>query len=614
MCGIVGVTQPGDLSPERFSAMVDCMSRRGPDARGEFRNADVALGHRRLSVIDLSERGAQPMLSDDGAVAIIYNGECYNHLELRAQLKGVAWKSDSDTETLLQLYLAHGHRFINEVLGMFALAIYDGRSREVLLYRDRAGEKPLYYHQHRTRLIFASDIQSILKHPDVSKDIDEDALGLYFLHNYIPAPRTIFRGIRRLLPGTFLRYSLASGGLDHVKYWDPQDHAEAPRLRLSFSAATDRLRDLVLSAVESQTISDVPLGCLLSGGVDSSLIAAALAKCGTGKVQTFSIGFSEAGYDEPPHAAAVAAHLGTEHHAQNFTWQQAIDVLPNLAAITGEPFADASILPMALLAKFAREHVTVALSGDGGDELFLGYNRYRWAEKVERRMRFAPRALRKFAAHMAGEIPHYRTQTIAHGLRYDTTASLYAWVFTGWNLPFAEKVMGRRVADERMRDLSEASRNFPTAVQGGLLDFMHYLPDDILFKVDRAAMHSSLETRVPLLDRRVAEFALSLPIEFCRSETDDKIILKNVLKQFMPEKLFNRPKAGFAVPLKTWFRGPLKKMTEELLSPEKLRGGGPINSKYVQEILAKHSSGKWNYERQIFALVVFQLWKEQNFS
>lgn len=619
MCGIVGITNPHECPPEVFTRMVDALARRGPDARGEWRDDRVALGHRRLSILDLSDRGAQPMANEDGSIIVVYNGECYNHLELRKLLPDARWRSSSDTETLLRLFEKFGPSFIEQVNGMFALAIYDRREGKLYLYRDRLGEKPLYYYHDGERLLFASELTALYPHPHFPRRINPAGLREYFLYNYLPGIQTMLESTYQLLPGTMLEYTVAAGTLRSIKaFWSAQAALNGGRgerrSRKPLATRVDEFSALFEDAVRLRTLSDVPLGCFLSGGVDSSAVAAALTRTATGQVKTFTIGFHEADYDETPHARAVAKHLGTEHHEEVLTARDSIGLIAELPRISGQPFADPSILPTLLLSAMTRKHVTVALSGDGGDELFLGYDRYELALRVQRLFAHVPDWLRLLAARTAAQLPHYRLRMIAEGLQYSGERDLYAHVFIGWNRRFTERLVRPGVGDshlfdrDRLHDLLKESGRLPLAARAGYTDLCHYLPDDILVKVDRASMHHSLEARAPMLDHRLVEWALSQPTKVKMKGRQQKILLKEYLYRHVPARLFERPKAGFAVPLRHWFRGPLKSMMQDLLAPAELKRHGLFDHQFVQSLISDHLSGRWNFERQLWALLVFQLW------
>ncbi|MCC5876780.1 MAG: asparagine synthase (glutamine-hydrolyzing) [Candidatus Sumerlaeia bacterium] len=613
MCGIVGYTLPGEVPPTLIGEMADILTHRGPDDHGVHVDQRVALGHRRLSIQDLSSNAAQPMVSRDGRVTIVYNGECYNNDDLRKRLHGVPWRSTSDTETLLEAYIALGPDFIGEVNGMFALAVYDMGGGKVHLYRDRMGEKPLFYHHEGPRLVFASELKAIIHHPAVGRDIDRAALRDYLLFNHIPGEQSILCGVGKVPPGGHFTFNLEDGSLEQRQYWTIPPPRPTERHK-SLDDATDALEELLLDAVDRRRISDVPLGCFLSGGIDSSTIAWALAARSTGVVKTFTIGFRETGFDESPHAEAVARHLGTEHHCEIMSEQDALELLPLLPALCDEPFADASLLPTALLCRMTRKHVTVALSGDGGDELFLGYDRYRWAEKVRLYMRYVPGGMRRFLAGILMGTAPYKVRTAAAGLVYRGEGAIYPHVFGGWSAPLVSAILGEDVCfmdHPLVRACEEATRESGFLSAMGEIDATHYLPDDILVKVDRAAMAYSLEARVPLLDHRLVEFAHELPTEWRMDASGQKRILRNLLYRHVPRDLMERPKAGFAVPLRSWFRCELKGLLLQELSPERIAVHGMFQPRAVAKLIEAHLSGKANYERVLWALLVFQLWHRE---
>ncbi len=616
MCGIVGITRPGECPPDAFAAMVDALRHRGPDARGEYRDEHVALGHRRLSILDLSTNGAQPMADGESRAVIVFNGEIYNHRELRGRLPDIRWKSTSDTETILHLFLKFGPSFVTMLNGMFAIAIHDIAGRRLLLYRDRLGEKPLHYHHAGDLLVFASELKALLPHPAFPRAIDERAVREYLLFNYIPAPATIYRAARKLPPGAMLEWKYDAPAATITTYWNADD-----TLKQSAPPPKDmdgEMESLLIDAVRIRTLSDVPLGCFLSGGIDSTAVALALKQSGAAPIETFTIGFEDADYDESRWAARVAKHLGTTHHAHTVKEEDLLSIVPRLADIYDEPFADASMIPTILLAEWTRRRVTVALSGDGGDEAFLGYDRYTWAETVARRMRHVPASLRRGLAAIGARAPHYRLRTASNGLRYRDEAAIYPAVFAGWNAPVSRRLLARDLRPRRgfashpIHQLTARWPNLTPAERGGLTDLQHYLPDDILTKVDRATMAASLEARAPFLDHRLVEFAQRLPVEEKIMGDQRKIVLRRYLLRHMPEDLVERPKRGFAVPLKHWFRGKLKSLLHDSLSPAEIGRHGFFSTRAVRQLLDDHERGRGNYERQLWALLCFQLWHRRH--
>ncbi|MCC6545806.1 asparagine synthase (glutamine-hydrolyzing) [Candidatus Sumerlaeota bacterium] len=614
MCGIVGFTHPDEVDRAVIDAMTECLKRRGPDAHGvHVESPDVHLGHRLLSVQDLTGRAGQPMGNEEGTIHIVYNGECYNHRELRRLLPDVRWRSTGDTETLLRLYEKFGEQFIDKVNGMFALAIHDKRSRKLLLYRDRLGEKPLYYAKAGAAFLFASDPAAFLKHPKFSREIDPAGVAQFFTYNYLGDSRSIYRNVKRLPAAHYLVHDLARDELKIHRYWSPENVA-AERRHASDVEYCEEFRELFFDAVRMRTLSDVPLGCFLSGGIDSSSIAYALTKAGAGEVRTFNIGFAEKQYDESGYAEQVAGILGTTHESFRAQPKDCLPLIGELPEVCGEPFADPSILPMMLLSRMTRQKVTVALSGDGGDELFLGYDRYELAQRVQRTFRSVPGGVRRIGAAVATIIPNYRLRMVAQGLQYHDDEDLYASVFIGWNAPFAHKLLtpevrsAYRLRRDRFHRTLHRNRRLPLVEQAGIADLQHYLPDDVLTKVDRATMHYSLEGRAPMLDHRLVHFAQALPPHLRMGGGSQKVILRKLLGEVLPRPLLERPKAGFAVPLRHWLRGELKSMMRDLLSPSSLRTHGFLNEDFVQRLIRDHLSSRWNFERQLWALMVFQIW------
>jgi asparagine synthase (glutamine-hydrolysing) len=605
MCGVVGFTNPEHYPPEILSQMVETLSHRGPDSCGIYQNNQVALGHRRLSILDTSSNANQPMANENQSVIVAYNGECYNHQALRRLLPNVNWRSSGDTETILRLYEKEGHRFVRHLNGMFAIAVYDQKKNKIFLYRDRIGQKPLYYYHHGNQFVFASELKALMAFPDFPREICPAALSNFFLFNYIPAPDSIFQNTFKMEPGSCLEFDLKSNTLKKQSFWslNQEQHQVTERnrtVRLEFAA-------LLEDAVKKRTLSDVPIGTFLSGGIDSSAITAALATQSTTPIKTFCIGFEDPNYDETNHARQVARFLGTDHQEMMVGPKDLLGLVDHLPRICDEPFADASIIPTAVLCKWTRQQVTVALSGDGGDELFLGYDRYRWAEKINHWNNWFPfPGIRQSVASVMGLLPHYKMQTIGRGLCYPAAKHIYPYVFTGWNVPFVKQLLGNDVHFERNRvhHLSGGCEGKSIPEKAALTDLQHYLPDDILVKLDRASMAYSLEARSPFLDHRLVKFVLQLPKPF----RENKRLLKRYLFERVPEKFFDRPKMGFAVPLKHWFRNELTELVGDLLSPKELSKHGLFDSRFIQNIIKKHHSGRYNYERQLWALISFQLW------
>ncbi|MVW77972.1 asparagine synthase (glutamine-hydrolyzing) [Bordetella sp. 02P26C-1] len=629
MCGIVGIW--GAL-PDKAQVLADSCRRiqhRGPDSHGlwEDLNAGITLAHVRLAILDLSEAGHQPMVSACGRYVLVLNGEVYNHLELRAQLEQAGqapqWRGHSDTETVLAGFSAWGvEKTLQASVGMFAIALWDRERRSLTLARDRMGEKPLYYGYTGGNLVFASELKALMPIPGFGRELNRSAIASLMRHNYIPAPQSIYEGIYKLPPGTWLEVSEAdmqgTRVPQHVAYWSAMQMADVGlQTRSSFASdahATDELEAVLSKAVGGQMLSDVSLGAFLSGGIDSSTIVALMQAQSSQPVRTFAIGFHEKKYNEAEHAKAVAKHLGTDHTELYVTADDALAVVPTLADMYDEPFADSSQIPTSLVTRMARQHVTVALSGDGGDELFGGYSRYfrvrDWWAKCER----YPRPLR----HMMGTMLSASASLPGRGawrgkvgklgelLRTDRHGDFYRQFVSYWADP-ARVVKGGVEPPSLFEQQLEGSV-FDAMMK---LDTVTYLPDDILVKVDRAAMAVSLETRVPILDHRVYEFAWRLPFEYKVRGNTGKWLLRQVLYRHVPQALVDRPKRGFAVPLAAWLRGPLRDWAESLLQPERLRQEGWFEPEPILQKWREHVSGHRDWSSRLWGVLMMQAWLDR---
>lgn len=644
MCGLVG-----GWSRQRFGALKDALPRmtdvlmhRGPDDDGHWLDDEngVALGHRRLAIVDLSPAGHQPMVSASGRWVIAYNGEIYNHEDLRVDLEvswsAPPWRGHSDTETLLAAIEAWGVQgALERSAGMFAFALWDRQERVLWLARDRFGEKPLYYGWNRGAFLFGSELKALCAFPGFDAPVDRQALALYLRHSAVPAPLSIYQGICKVLPGHWLRLDSAelSRGEEPTQraYWSASEQARngvENRFAGTEAEATDALEHLLRSAVGRQMVADVPLGAFLSGGIDSSVVVAMMQAQSSRAVRTFSIGFDETKYDEAKHAAAVARHLGTDHTELYVTPEDALGVIPRLPLMYDEPFSDSSQIPTTLVAQMARRHVTVALSGDGGDEIFAGYDRYFWAERIWRRLQGVPLALRKTAAagitsvpvgvwngllrSASPLIPQLRGLVVpgdklhkgAGLFSAESGADLYLRMISQWQV--AGLMEGVR---ERVEFGPPRERHWPTLTEHMMLeDACHYMPDDNLVKVDRAAMSCSLETRVPLLDHRVFEFAWRLPMDFKVRDGKGKYLLRQVLYRHVPQALIDRPKKGFGVPIGIWLRGPLRDWAESLLDPVRLKDEGYFNPEPIARKWKEHQAGTRDWRYHLWGILMFQAW------
>ena len=627
MCGITGWATldshapPPDGARDLLHAMCERMVHRGPDSEGLFVTTGAALGMRRLAIIDLVT-GEQPAHNEDKSVSVILNGEIYNYRELRTMLekRGHSFRSASDTEVLPHLYEEYGDAMVEELNGMFAFALWDSRRRRLLIARDRFGEKPLYWGIFDRTLLFASEPKVLLAHPAVRPSLNLQALRQYLSFDYVPAPLSIYEGINKL-PAAH-KLTLEGGRVTVDRYWRLSYETKQPIP--SEREAADQLRELMADAVRMRLVSDVPLGVLLSGGVDSSTIAALAVRASSEAVKTFSISFAEASFDESAYARSVAKFLGTDHHEERLSANLAANLVSEIGSWMDEPFSDPSLVPTYLLSRFTRKHVTVALGGDGGDELFAGYQMYaghRWAEVYKH----VPAALRRgIVERFVRWLPvktknlsfDYKALRFVTGANYDPVTRHHVW-FGSFTPDQQQQLLtpaaldasdGEIYADARVIAAECEDDDLVTRMQS--VDTRLYLAEDILTKVDRASMAVSLEVRAPFLDPRVAEFAASLPCNYKLRRLKTKYILKKAVRDMLPSFVTRRSKKGFGVPVAEWLKFNLRPLARDLLSPERVRRAGVFNPEYVARLQDEHERGVANHRKLLWTLLMFELWHE----
>lgn len=626
MCGIAGIVRFKGNGTDDILNMNQAMYRRGPDAGDYWLDAEkrVVFGHRRLSIVDLSANGAQPMVSASGRYVIVYNGEIYNYREMEAQMRtdGFSGKlrGSSDTEVILEAFEFYGfEQTLQKMKGMFAIALYDRQEQKIYLTRDRVGEKPLYFGYVNGSFVFASDLASVKAIDGFENAINTDVFGLYFQYGYIPAPYSIYRDIYKLKPGTWLKLDVAGLEYEIKTYWDMMQVAAYGQAHLfsgSEKEAADRLEELLKDAVRGQMIADVPLGAFLSGGIDSALVVSMMQSVSDRPVKTFTIGFDVEKYNEAEYAAAIAKHLGTEHTELYIDRNDACEVMKQMTECFSEPFADSSQIPTMLVSKMTREHVTVSLSGDAGDELFCGYNTYRVAEQemvaLKKRYHKLPKGMRhgigKACLSVAGR--KELLYKVGNYLTMETPEDAHRWI--GMEDPRALYLPKNRVR------LMDAYHEYQPGFLPGtlnnlmLMDLIQYHPDDILVKVDRAGMFYSLETRIPLLDKDVVEFAWTLPVEYKYSEGVTKRVMRDVLYRHVPQEMMERPKKGFSIPLHEWLKqGSMRIWAENIISDGKRRLGELIDQKMVDAYWKDYTQrGIWT--EKIWYILILEQWLLEN--
>ena len=615
MCGITGYLGQGNK--EILRRMTDSLRHRGPDDKGFYFNENTGLGHRRLSIIDL-ETGHQPIANEDKTIQLIFNGEIYNFQELRERLinQGHKFSTQTDTEVMVHLYEEKGEDFLKELNGMFALALWDEREKKLILARDRMGQKPLYYSLVNNTLVFGSELKSLFHHPLIKKEIDFNSLNKYLIYEYVPMPQTIIKGINKLEPGHFLTYQ--NNQLKKSPYWNIQfNQLENQKDYLT------KFEELLEDSVKKRLISDVPLGIFLSGGIDSSTIAYYAQKNSNQKIKTFSIGFEDKSFDESNYANQVAKFLNTEHYHQNCSPVDLLDLIDDIAEINDEPLADASIIPTYLLSKFTREKVTVALSGDGGDELLAGYPTFQ-AMKFARIYRYLPRLFREAIKRTANLLPvshdnfsfDFKLKKTLSGYDYPLEIQNQIWLgaFTpqeNQNLFLPEIAINFDQSFSETNQFIEQTKKESLDNRMIYLYLKQYLSDDILVKADRASMFASLEARAPFMDYRLVEFINSLPYNLKLKGWTIKYVLKQLMKNKLPRNIINRPKKGFGLPVAKWITNELKDFTFDLLNEQTIKKQEIFNYSEIRKILDEHLNKRNDHRKKLWTLLMFQQWYQQ---
>ena len=642
MCGFAGFLSNNNFDKNTNIDILKDMSNeiiyRGPDDFGIFYDNEnrIGLSHRRLAILDLTEAGKQPMKSKNSKYIMVFNGEIYNHLELRSLLKiknySISWNGHSDTETLLELFSIFG---INESLklcvGMFSFALWDTEHKELILGRDRFGEKPIYYgwqkNLNNSSFIFGSDLKSLKKNPSFENIIDTECIQLFMQYSYIPTPKSIYKNIFKLKPGTTLKVSIKESNPVITSYWSVEDTIKNSKNNLfagDLPEAILELENLLKTSVKNQMIADVPVGAFLSGGVDSSLIVALMQLQSKSKIKTFTIGFKDSLFNEANYAKDIAKHLDTDHNEIFLSSSDAINLIPSLSSIYSEPFGDSSQIPTILVSKFAKTQVTVSLSGDAGDELFAGYNRYLLLNKYLKYFNKFPFLFNKHTKNLVNYIPSsfynslnffttnskvdysHKIKKAATLFEENNTLNAYSKIITHWS---TEQIVKNYNYTAIISKPIDTLSNIENMMYN---DTNNYLLDDILTKVDRASMSVSLESRIPFLDHRVFEFAWKLPIEMKIYKNEQKYILKEILNKYVPNNLYERPKMGFGIPLENWLKGPLREWCEDLLNESKIEQDGYLNSKLIKKTWNDFTQSKNNHQYRIWNVLMFQSWLEQN--
>ena len=631
MCGIAGFIDFNKKSTEsNVKSMIEPLTHRGPDGEGTlFLNNDystIGLGHKRLSIIDLSSNGKQPMSL--GHLHLNYNGEIYNFQEIKNELiaLGHSFSGESDTEMILHAYLEWGIKAIEKFIGMFAIVLFDEKQNELFLIRDRAGVKPLFYYNKNNLILFASELKAFHEHPNFEKELDLNAVAAYMQYGNVPTPHCIFKNCQKVYPGHYLKIELTLKNQEQIQYWNVYDYYNKPKSKISYKEAKIKTEQILLSACKYRMVADVPVGIFLSGGYDSSTVSALLQSNSAAKLKTFTIGVPDIGLNEAPYARDIASHLGTDHYEINCTEQEAIEMVKDLPFYYDEPFADSSAIPTTLVSKMARKEVTVALSADGGDEIFGGYNRYDYMLRYGKKLNSVPYFLRQFIVSVMNSISSDNLPILKNKYNFHNR---YEKLKTVLKDPSEKEIMlslSQQFTDEQMKNIMfkdtailnnlfqsdelQEHRKSPLSYMMAI-DFQTYLLDDILQKVDRATMTHSLEGREPMLDHRILEFAAQLPDSFKYYKGIKKRLLKDITHQYIPKELLDRPKMGFAIPIASWLNNHLKEYVQHYINKEKIISQGIFQWDFILKLKSDFYRGRKEYDTKLWYFLMFQMWYDK---
>lgn len=631
MCGIAGFIDFHKKSTtSNIQSMIEPLNHRGPDGEGvslfKSKTAIIGFGHKRLSIIDLSQAGKQPMALNH--LHITYNGEIYNYQEIKNELLelGHHFNGESDTEMILHAYTEWGIKAVERFIGMFAIALFDEKKQEVVFIRDRAGVKPLFYYQKNDLILFSSELKSFHEHPEFEKKLDLNAVAAYMQYGNVPTPHCIFKNCGKIKPGHYLKINLENKSQQEIQYWNVYDFYNQPKLNLSFPEAKIQTKELLKSAFNYRMVADVPVGVFLSGGYDSTTVSSLIQAESTARLKTFTIGVPDIGLNEAPYARDIAKHLGTDHTEINCTEEEAIEMIKDLPFFYDEPFADSSAIPTTLVSKAARKDVTVALSADGGDEIFGGYNRYDFMHRYGKTLNSIPKAVRKILVGAMGNISSEKIPVLKDKYNFHNR---YEKLKTVLNDPSEKEIMlslSQQFNDEQMKSVMKSEfTSLPTMFQSKemledfksplsymmAIDFQTYMLDDILQKVDRATMTNSLEGREPMLDHRILEFAAQLPDEYKYQNGIKKRILREITHDYIPKELLDRPKMGFAIPIAKWLKNELRDHVEEYLNEDRIEKQGIFNWEFITKLKMDFYKGRKEYDSKLWYFLMFQMWYER---